>query len=114
MKKMFAAAAISLTALSGTAFAQDALAAARAAGVCDVTGAEYLADGRLKITCRPGSVTEAAGGAVAEPVLAGTALGGGGAAAIAGLVLIVALAGGDDGSSTTTTTTTTTSTTTTN
>ena len=117
MKKVFAVAAVGLMVLSGAAVAQQGnpLEIAQARQVCgaDYTpiSAEFLADGRLKVTCPEGSAASAAaaGGTVAQPaVLTGTALGGGAGAALAGLVLVIAISGGDDSSTTTTTTTTTT------
>lgn len=104
MKKMFAAAAAGLFALAGTASA-DALQDAREANICDVTAAEYLADGRLKVVCVPGTVNPAYAGQVAQPVLGGTQLNPGAAAAIGGLALVLILSGDDDSSTTTTTTT---------
>lgn len=106
MKKVIGA-ALTACVLAVPAFAQDALEAARAANVCDATAAEFLADGRLKVTCRPGTVNPAYSGQVAQPaVLAGTGLGTAGAVA-AGVIVLALLVGDDDDESSTTTSTTT-------
>jgi len=112
MKKMITAFAVSAVLMPAVASAQSALEDAREANICDVTAAEYLADGRLKVVCVPGTVNPAYAGAVAAPAAAGAGLVGGtisaGAAAgiLAGVVIIGAIAGDDDDTTTTTTTTT--------
>lgn len=108
MKKMIAAlatCAMTLPAMVSAGAMEDAVAA----NICDVTAAEYLADGRLKVTCRPGTVNPAYASAVAQPTagLTGGALTPGAAAGILAGVIIIALAAGDDDTTTTTTTTTT-------
>jgi hypothetical protein len=75
---------ISLLGLAVTATAETALEAAQARNVCngaEVVAAEFLADGRLSATCRPGATTgtglapgAAAGGLIALGAL--LALGG--------------------------------------
>lgn len=87
----------------------DALSDARAANICDVTRAEYLEDGRLKVWCTPGTVNPAYAGAVQGGATGGGLVGGtlgAGAAAgiIAGVVIIAAVASDDETTTTTTTT----------
>ncbi|UWQ93506.1 hypothetical protein K3727_21630 (plasmid) [Rhodobacteraceae bacterium M382] len=109
MKKVIAALATAAMVMPVIASA-DALSDARDANICDVTAAEYLADGRLKVTCRAGTVNPAYANAVAQPLtggvtggtLSGTAIGG-----IAAGALLLAIVIGDDDETTTTTTTTT-------
>lgn len=109
MKKVIAALAASAMMVPAIAGAT-ALEDAREANICDVTAAEYLEDGRLKVVCVPGTVNPAYAGAVvpagAVPgVLAGTGLtAGAGAGVLATVIVIGVLAGGDDGAGTTTTT----------
>ena len=80
MKKVIGA-ALAACMLAAPVAAQDALEAARALNVCDVAGAEFLADGRLKVNCRQGTVNPQYASGVAQPaVLAGTGLGAGAAA----------------------------------
>ena len=116
MKKLFAVTALTITGMTGAAFA-DALDDAEERGVCGVgfepISAEYLPDGRLKALCPAGSGAAAAaagstvvGGAGGAGVLGGTALAGGGAVAagVAGLAAIAVIAGSNDTTTTTTTT----------
>lgn len=103
MKKMIIALAASAMTIPAIASA-GAIEDARAANICDVTDAEYLEDGRLKVVCVPGTVTAAYAGSVATP----TALGGAGLstsaiAAVAGVALLVAVVANNDDSTTTTT-----------
>lgn len=108
MKKVIAALATCAMAIPAIASA-DALDDARAANICDVTAAEYLDDGRLKVTCVPGTVNPAYANAIAQPTagLSGGTLSNGAIAGIAAGVIIIAIAAGDDDDASTTTTTTT-------
>ncbi len=110
MKKMITALATCAALVPAAAFANaEAIAAAQKAGICDVTGASFLASGQLSVQCRPGTVapeyqsliqSPAAGGALGAGLTTGTALAIGG-----GLVLVAVLVGDDDDTTTTTTTT---------
>ena len=107
MKKMIVALAACAMTLPAMVSA-DALSDARAASICDVTRAEYLEDGKLKVWCVPGTVNPAYAGAVqggAAGGLTGGTLSPTAAAGIAAGVLIIALAASDDDTTTTTTTT---------
>lgn len=108
MKKMIAALAACAMAVPAIVSA-GAMEDAVAANICDVTAAEYLADGRLKVTCRPGTVNPAYAGAVTGTAggtgLVGGTLSAGAAAGIAAGVIIIAIAASDDDTTTTTTTT---------
>lgn len=106
MKKMIVALAACAMTLPAMVSA-DALSDARDANICDVTRAEYLEDGRLKVWCVPGTVNPAYAGAVqggATGGLTGGTLSPTAAAGIAAGVLIIALAASDDETTTTTTT----------
>lgn len=108
MKKTIAALAICAMTVPAIATA-DALSDARDANICDVTRAEYLEDGRLKVWCVPGSVNPAyagavGGGAAAGGALVGGTLSAGAVAGIAAAVIVVAVAASEDDTSTTTTT----------
>jgi len=120
MKKTIAALTTGLVALSSAATAQEtALQEATRRAVCgakhDPVSAEYLADGRLKVICPPGSnpagvgagagAGASAAGAAQPALLAGTGLGGAGAALL-GAALLVIIAGNNETGTTTTTTTT--------
>ncbi|MFC3612571.1 hypothetical protein ACFORG_02260 [Lutimaribacter marinistellae] len=103
MKKVIAAIATCAAFVPAVSYAA-AIDDARERNICDVTDAEYLEDGRLKVVCVPGTVNPAYAGNVATPaVLGGTGLN---QAAVAGAVAVVflAIALGDDDSTTTTTT----------
>lgn len=110
MKKMIAALAACAMAVPAIVSA-GAMEDAVAANICDVTAAEYLADGRLKVTCRPGTVNPAYAGAVTGTAgaggtgLVGGTLSAGAAAGIAAGVIIIAVAASEDDTTTTTTTT---------
>ncbi|MBO9453559.1 hypothetical protein J7426_25090 [Tropicibacter sp. R16_0] len=105
MKKFIAALATCAMSIPAIASAT-ALDDAREANICDVTAAEYLADGRLKVVCVPGTVNPAYAGAVQTPAalsgvgsLSPTAV-----AAVAGAVILIAIVANDDDTTTTTTT----------
>lgn len=108
MKKTITALA-ALAVMTPAVVSAAAIDDARDANICDVTRAEYLEDGRLKVWCVPGTVNPAYAGAVGGGAAAGGALVGGtisaGAAAgiLAGVVIIAAVAGDDSSTSTTTT-----------
>lgn len=108
MKKTITALA-ALAVMTPAVVSAAAIDDARDANICDVTRAEYLEDGRLKVWCVPGTVNPAYAGAVGGGATAGGALVGGtisaGAAAgiLAGVVIIAAVAGDDSSTSTTTT-----------
>lgn len=120
MKKFFAtlgASALVLSQLAGAANADPAaIAEAVSRGVCgdtpaqsqeNIVDAEYLADGRLKVTCnRAGGGANA--GALAAGGLGGSAAGG----LLLGVLVLAAAGGGGGGGSSTTSSTTTSSTTT--
>lgn len=136
MKKFFAtlgASALVLSQLAGAANADPAaIADAVSRGVCgdtpaqsqqNIVDAEYLADGRLKVTCNRAAASAEAGAGAGGGANAGALVAGGlGGSAAGGLllgVLVLAAAGGGGGggsstTSSTTTSSTTTSTTTTN
>lgn len=108
MKKTITALA-ALAVMTPAVVSAAAIDDARDANICDVTRAEYLEDGRLKVWCVPGTVNPAYAGAVGGGAAAGGALVGGtisaGAAAgiLAGVVIIAAVAGDDSSTATTTT-----------
>jgi len=137
MKKFFAtlgASALVLSQLAGAANADPAaIADAVSRGVCgdtpaqsqqNIVDAEYLADGRLKVTCNRAAASAEAGagagaGGGANAALVAGGLGGSAAGGLLLGVLVLAAAGGGGGggsstTSSTTTSSTTTSTTTTN
>lgn len=113
MKNTIAALATCAALIPAAAFANaEAIAAAKNAGICDVTNASYLASGQLSVQCRPGTVSpeyqsliRTSGGAPAG-LTAGLTTGT--AVAIGGGLLLVAVLLSDDDDETTTTTTTTT------
>lgn len=114
MKKIIAGFAMTC-ALAAPVLAQTptALEEARAANICsDIRDAEYMEDGRLRVTCAPFTVNPAyaasvvPAGTAVPAVLAGTGLtAGAGAGILAAAVVIGIVAGGDDSVGTTTTTT---------
>lgn len=109
MKKTITALA-ALAVMTPAVVSAAAIDDARDANICDVTRAEYLEDGRLKVWCVPGTVNPAYAGAVgggaaaAGGALVGGTISAGAAAGILAGVVIVAAVAGDDSSTTTTTT----------
>ncbi|MCE8540090.1 hypothetical protein KBY27_21720 [Ruegeria pomeroyi] len=107
MKKTITALA-ALAVMTPAVVSAAAIDDARDANICDVTRAEYLEDGRLKVWCVPGTVNPAYAGAVSGGTAAGGLVGGtisaGAAAGILAGVVIIAAVAGDDSSTTTTTT----------
>ncbi|GAB5439647.1 hypothetical protein [Falsiruegeria mediterranea] len=104
MKKFIAALATCAMSIPAIASAT-ALDDAREANICDVTAAEYLADGRLKVVCVPGTVNPAYAGAVQTPAAFGAgSLSPTAIAAVAGAVILIAIVANDDDTTTTTTT----------
>ncbi|MCE8556965.1 hypothetical protein KBY29_21870 [Ruegeria pomeroyi] len=108
MKKTITALA-ALAVMTPAVVSAAAIDDARDANICDVTRAEYLEDGRLKVWCVPGTVNPAyagavGGGAAATGGLVGGTISAGAAAGIlAGIVVVAAVAGDDSSTSTTTT-----------
>ncbi|MCE8519015.1 hypothetical protein KBY31_20035 [Ruegeria pomeroyi] len=108
MKKTITALA-ALAVMTPAVVSAAAIDDARDANICDVTRAEYLEDGRLKVWCVPGTVNPAYAGAVgggaaaAGGLVGGTISAGAAAGILAGIVVVAAIAG-DDSSTTTTTT----------
>lgn len=108
MKKTITALA-ALAVMTPAVVSAAAIDDARDANICDVTRAEYLEDGRLKVWCVPGTVNPAyagavGGGAAATGGLVGGTISAGAAAGILAGVVIIAAIAGDDSSTTTTTT----------
>ncbi|MCE8510022.1 hypothetical protein KBY28_16340 [Ruegeria pomeroyi] len=108
MKKTITALA-ALAVMTPAVVSAAAIDDARDANICDVTRAEYLEDGRLKVWCVPGTVNPAyagavGGGAAATGGLVGGTISAGAAAGILAGVVIIAAVAGDDSSTTTTTT----------
>lgn len=108
MKKTITALA-ALAVMTPAVVSAAAIDDARDANICDVTRAEYLEDGRLKVWCVPGTVNPAyagavSGGAAATGGLVGGTISAGAAAGILAGVVIIAAIAGDDSSTTTTTT----------